>query len=99
MSKPNKKFIWNDEEHGAQDSAIESIKSIADEHGIEVFNTGGMEFFDLIDGLNMKPSDFTVAEFEEWKSEVVSQVLEALCNAERVAFANIILKKKTKKSV
>ena len=88
-------FTWSRSESTNQNIAIGQINEIAEEFGIEVFTSGGEEFADRIAGAGLEPKDFSVEDFEKWKSLVVGYTLTALVDAERKAF-EIIKNKKSK---
>lgn len=93
MTTTHQKFVWNSNEQSTQEDAVEALNQIADEHAIEVFTSGGEQFADRIDGAGLKPSDFTLHDFEEWKSKVVDAVIKAQIEAERDAFHQLLVKK------
>jgi hypothetical protein len=96
MTTTHKKFVWNSNERNTQDDAVEAINQIADEHAIEVFTSGGVEFAERIEGAGLKPKNFTLHDFEEWKGKVVDAVIKAQIEAERSAFAELLIKKNNK---
>jgi hypothetical protein len=94
MKKQNKQpFSWSRSEQSNQNAAYEQISEIAEEHGIEVFFSGGEQFADRIEGAGLKPKDFSVDDFEKWKQLVVDHTLTALIEAERKAFQQLIIDK------
>ena len=93
MTTTHQKFVWHSSEQNAQESAVEEINATADEYAIEVFTSGGEQFAERIEGAGLKYSDFTLHDFEEWKSKVVDTVIKALIEAERDAFHQLVIKK------
>lgn len=102
MKSDKRKFTWNNSEQANQEAAYSQISEIAEEHGIEVFFSGGEQFAERIENAGLKPSDFTVEDFEHWKRVVVDNIIGSLLEAERSAFEYIVdekmAKKKKKKS-
>jgi hypothetical protein len=98
MKKDTRKFAWSRSEQSNQDSAYTQISEIAEEHGIEVFFSGGEQFVDRIEGAGLKPSNFTVEDFAKWKSRVVDIVMGGLIEAERSAFDELLLAKSPSKN-
>lgn len=87
MSKSqNRPFSWTRSERANQEEAQTQINSIAEEYEIEVFSSGAEQFADRIVGGGLKPSDYTVAEFQKFKNKVADAVVSALVEAEREAF-------------
>lgn len=103
MTTTHQKFVWNNEEASNQQTAGELISNTAEEHGIEVFLTGGEQFAERIEGRGLKYGDFTLHDFERWKQIVVDKVISVQIEAERIAFEQVLTekfeKKKKKKSV
>jgi hypothetical protein len=96
MKKDTRKFSWSRSEQSNQDSAYTQISEIAEEHGIEVFFSGGEQFVDRIEGAGLKPSDFTVEDFEGWKARVVDITMGWIIEAERSAFDELLIAKNKK---
>jgi hypothetical protein len=97
MTTTHQKFVWNSNEQGLQESAIEELNATADEYAIEVFTSGGEQFAEKIDNAGLKYSDFTLHDFEEWKGKVVDAVIKAQIEAERDAFHQLLAKKNNKR--
>ena len=97
MKSDKRKFTWNNSERAAQEAAYTQISEIAEEHGIEVFFSGGEQFADRIEAAGLKPSDFTVEDFENWKKGIVNAIMDNLIDAERAAFLFVLNKKKERK--
>jgi hypothetical protein len=93
MTTTHQKFVWDSNEQNTQDDAVTSIKQTAEEHAIEVFTSGGVEFAERIENAGLKPKNFTLHDFEEWKGKVVDAVIKAQVEAEREAFAQLVIKK------
>ena len=95
MKNTTRKFTWSDSEQSNQEAAYTQINEIAEEHEIEVFFSGGEQFASRIDSYGMNYKDFTVDDFSKWKQKVVDKVINALIEAERSAFLEMMNEKKS----
>ena len=95
MTKPDtRQFTWNEDEESRQEEAFDQIFNISEEYEIEALLTGGAQFANCASIKDLKPSDFTVAEFAAWKAKVVNKMLQRLLWAEREAFNEILEERK-----
>lgn len=92
----NRPFVWNKREQAVQEDCISQMQSVSEEAEVQWCYTNGENFADKCKAFGFKPSDFTVAEFSRWQNRVMDAAVEALVQAERDAFHEMLDARKNK---